>query len=158
MSNPSTIWATLSIPNPAGGSVPFVATDNASIISDVVNFFYTQSGASLSGSLQNYQLTAFGGFRQAYQDSTSTPGSVTVTTGAGRGKIAPAASSITITSPYAFANSIISVVLEGVKDATLTSVTVTPALGSFTITGNAAATTAVVFSWIINNVYAPGGT
>lgn len=40
MGNPSTVWAQLSMPNPPAGSVPFVASDNVTIITDVTNFNY----------------------------------------------------------------------------------------------------------------------
>jgi hypothetical protein len=40
MSNPNLIWASLSIPNPAKGSIPFVDIDNASIITNVLNFYW----------------------------------------------------------------------------------------------------------------------
>lgn len=40
MSNPSAVWTQLSLPNPPVGSIPFVDTDNATIITDVINLHY----------------------------------------------------------------------------------------------------------------------
>lgn len=73
MSNPSLVWAQLSIPNPAAGSIPYVDTDNASIITDVLNLNYFTSShelfakyyqgdtlgtvAPLAGSIGEYQVT-----------------------------------------------------------------------------------------------------
>ena len=151
MSNPSTIWAQLAIPNPPIGGVPFVFTDNATIVTDTVNFNYTQLGASLSGTLQNYQLTVYGGFRIAYSDTTSIPGAATINKPAGRVKIAAGASTVVVTNAYCFASSIVQVQLEA-ADATLTRAIVTPANGSFTITGNAAATTATQVTFVVTNV------
>ena len=154
MSNPSTLWASLSLPNPAAGSVPFVFTDNATIVTDVVNLFYTQLGASLAGTLQNYQLSVAGGVRVNFSDTTSTPGAVTINKPAGRVKIPAGQSYVVITNSYAFSNSIIQVTLEGHDfDATLTKLIVLPASGFFTIIGDAACTAAVTISFNIINVW-----
>ena len=48
MTNPSTIWSQLSMPNPAAGSVPFVFTDNATIVADVLNLWWNQAARQLS--------------------------------------------------------------------------------------------------------------
>lgn len=152
MSNPSAIWTSLSLPLSPVGSIPFVFTDQATIVTDVVNFFYTQAGVTLVGSLQAFQLTLFGGVRTGYTDTTTTPGSVVVNKAAGRLKLAAGQSVVTVTSNYCFASSIVEVNMES-ADATLTRLTVVPANGSFTITGNANATAAVTISWMVNNVY-----
>lgn len=48
MANPSTVWASLAVPNPAQGGVPFVYTDNATMIIDVLNLFWNQTGLGLT--------------------------------------------------------------------------------------------------------------
>lgn len=154
MSNPSTIWSQLALPNPPVGSIPFVFTDGATIVTDVVNFFYTQAGVTLAGTLQNSQLTVAGGLRESYTDTTTTPGAVTVNKPAGRSKIAAGQSTLVVTCAFCFLSSIVGINIEGgAFDATATRFQVTPGAGSFTVTFNAAATAAVTFSWDILNVY-----
>lgn len=153
MSNPSTIWAALSLPSSPVGSIPFVFTDGATIATDVVNFFYTQAGVGLTGTLQNLQLTVAGGIRQTYTDTTTTPGAVTINKPSGRIKMAAGQTSIVVTSQFAFLSSIIRAAIEGAFDATATRLQVTPANGSFTITANAACTTALVINFDILNVF-----
>lgn len=152
MSNPSTIWTTLSLPLSPIGNIPFVFTDGATIVTDATHLIYTQFGAALSGSLQNYQLTVGGGVRIGYQDLTSVPGAATINAPAGRVKLAASQTSLVVTCNYCFANSIVDLNIE-TADATFTRAVVTPALGSFTITGNASSTGAVTMSFTINNVY-----
>jgi hypothetical protein len=48
MSNPSTVWAQLALPNPAVGGVPFVGSDGATILIDVLNFYWSAGNAQLS--------------------------------------------------------------------------------------------------------------
>lgn len=152
MTNPSTVWTQLSMPNPPQASIPFVTTDGATIVTDVLNFFYSQGLSALSGSICNYQLTVYGGVRKAYTDTTATPGAVTINKSAGRVKLAAGQTSLVVTSSYAFASSIIKLQLE-TADATLTRVIPVPAAGSFTITGNAACTAAVNITFVIENVF-----
>jgi hypothetical protein len=45
---PSTIWAVLSTPNPAAGGVPFVYSDNATVKTDVLNYWWDQINQRLS--------------------------------------------------------------------------------------------------------------
>lgn len=81
-------------------------------------------------------------------DSTGSPGNVTQNDAfLGRVAIAAAAASVTVTNNRVTATSVIVPVLQSV-DATLTQIlTVVPAAGSFTITGNAAATAACNVGW-----------
>lgn len=58
MTNPSTIWTQLAIPNPASGGIPFVATDNVSIATDVLNFYYDSITTTLYAN--NLQMQAGG--------------------------------------------------------------------------------------------------
>lgn len=155
MSNPSTIWTQLSLPNSPAGSIPFVDyADDTSILTDVINFFYTLAGAPLSGSIQNAQLTVAGGLRETYSDTTSVPGAATINKPAGRIKMAAGQSSIVVTNQYCFATSIVKVNIEGASfDATATRFQVTPAAGSFTVTFNAPSTAAIVLSFDVLNVF-----
>lgn len=156
MSNPSLIWAQLSIPNPPVGSVPFVYIDAATIITDVLNLKYTQVGDVLLGtsSFLPYQLTVAAGLRLAYQDTTNVPGNAVINTIAGRFKIAAGQTAATISSTSCFASSIIDARIEGSYDATAIRAQVTSqTAGSFIVTLNAAATNDVVISFIVNNVF-----
>lgn len=158
MTNPSTIWASLSLPSSPSGSIPFVDIDLVTIITDVTNFFYTSATATLpttAGISQYYnQLTVLNGVRQGFTDnsaSTATP--TTINKAAGRIKMAAGTSSFVVNSTLCFANSLIFLQLES-NDATLTRVLVTSkAAGTFTITGNANATGTVTVEFLIVNVY-----
>lgn len=86
----------------------------------------------------------------SFTDSSATPGAATINKTTGRAAIAAAASSVVITNDKVTANSIILVQLE-TADATLTRVIVTPGAGSFTVTGNAAATATTKFSFVVIN-------
>lgn len=84
-------------------------------------------------------------------NSTGTPGAATLNTPTGRSAFAAAASSLTITNSLVSATSIVWAVLQ-TADGTLTSILrVVPAAGSFTITGNAAATAATNVGWVVFN-------
>lgn len=89
--------------------------------------------------------------RATFTDSSGTPGAVTNNSPRGKAAFAAAASSIVVTNSLVAATSSVFVVLES-ADATLTSILrVTPAAGSFTVTGNAAATAAATFSFLVVN-------
>jgi hypothetical protein len=47
-SNPSLVWGTLAVPNPAQGGIPFIYTDNATPVIDVLNLFWNQLSHLLS--------------------------------------------------------------------------------------------------------------
>lgn len=86
-----------------------------------------------------------------YTDSSGTPGNVTNNSPRGRAAFAAAASTITITNSLVTASSSIHLQMIG-ADATLTQILrVTPAAGSFTVTGNAAATAATSFDFLVIN-------
>jgi len=80
-----------------------------------------------------------------------TAGAQTTSTTAGFAAIAAGAASVVVTNPNMTATTVVSArVAQAAADATLTSILrVTPANGSFTITGNANATAATVVSWDI---------
>jgi len=83
-------------------------------------------------------------------NTSGTPGNATINTLSGRAAFAAAASTCVITNSKVTATSRVFVSLSG-GDATLTSVRVTPAAGSFTVTGNAAATGVTVFDFFVVN-------
>lgn len=156
MSNPSTVWAQLSLPASPVGAIPFVFTDGVTIMVDPTNFKYTQAADTLLGtsSYLAYQLTIANGIRVSYADTTATPGAATINKIAGRVRFAAAASALVVTNSNVFATSIIIPVIEGAFDATATRVQVSAqANGSFTLTLNAAATAPLTVSFVIINVY-----
>lgn len=84
-------------------------------------------------------------------DSSGTPGNVTNNNALGRAAFAAAGSSVVVTNSLVTANSEVFVNLI-TTDATLTSIRVTAiGAGSFTVTGNAAATAAATFSFLVVN-------
>lgn len=86
-----------------------------------------------------------------YVDDSATAGSRTVNRVRGKNAIAIGAAAATITNSLVTANSQVLVTLEFI-DATLTQIlTVVPGAGSFVVTGNANATAATKFSWLVIN-------
>lgn len=98
-----------------------------------------------TGSFTSLRFTSI---LSAITDSSGTPGNVTNNAARGRAAFAAAGTSVVVTSSLCAANSTVLVSLKG-GDATLTSVTVTPAAGSFTVTGNAAATATTPFDFVV---------
>jgi hypothetical protein len=83
-------------------------------------------------------------------DSTGTPGNVTNNSAAGRAAFAAAASTVVVTNALVLAADTVMVTLLGAADATLTGIVgVTVAAGSFTVTGNAAATATKGFMFTV---------
>lgn len=148
MSNPSTVWTALSLPTSPVGSIPFVDTDGVTIITDVANFFYNDTGSTLNNTFNN-QLKAIGGLAVKFTDSTSAPVNPAFhLTVAGRAKFVGTQVSQTISNPRCLATSLVLVVLER-NDPTI-GMSVIPANGSFTVytTSNAG----VTFSYFILNL------
>lgn len=86
-----------------------------------------------------------------YIDDSAVAGNRTVNRLRGKNAIAAAASSVVITNNLVTANSQVLCSLEQI-DGTLTQIlTVVPGAGSFTVTGNAAATADTKFSWVVMN-------
>lgn len=84
-------------------------------------------------------------------DSSGTPGNVTNNAVRGRAAIAAAGTACVVTSSLVTANSMVIAVLRS-ADATLTFIkSVVTAAGSFTVTGNAAATGACAFDFLVVN-------
>jgi len=153
MSNPSTIWAQLSLPNPPIGAIPFVDSDGATIITDVTYFYYSGPNDTTTDTELRGQLTVINGLRLGYQ-AAATTGNATLTKISGRGYIAAGANGVVITHALCFATSIVLISLE-TADATLKSLAVSPSNGLFAVVGDAAATGIVSFSFIIFNTVAP---
>ena len=81
-------------------------------------------------------------------DSSATPGNATLNVPKGISAFAAAGTAVTITNSNCTGNCGVFVQLRTV-DATLKYVTVVPGAGSFTVTGNAAATGVVAFDWLL---------
>lgn len=91
------------------------------------------------------------GVTMRYGSIAGTPGDGTVNRPMGRAAFAAASATVVVTNDLVDTTSVVDVQLEGAPDATLTSVDVTPGVGSFTVTGNAAATATKVFSFKVVN-------
>lgn len=86
-----------------------------------------------------------------FLDSSGTPGNVTNNTARGRAAFAAGASTVVITSSLVTASSMIIINLR-TTDATLTFVeTAISVAGSFTVSGNAAATGTTAFDFLVIN-------
>lgn len=103
----------------------------------------------------NFQLNIFsGGLVQPYADASGSPGAASMDYVTGRAAIAATASSVVITNAYVAIGAIVTVQYEGAsEDVTCTRlrVVVNPSGGSFTVYGNAAATSTVKFSFKVQN-------
>lgn len=86
-------------------------------------------------------------------NASGSPGAATQNSATGKSAIAAGASSVTITNAFCTASSLVAAwIQQAAFDATLTTIVANPGAGSFTITGNAAATAAVTIAWeILNN-------
>jgi hypothetical protein len=101
-----------------------------------------------TGSFTTLRFAIGGSLNCALIDGSGTPGNVTQNQPRGRAAFAAAGASVAVTNSLVAANSTILVSLGG-ADATLTSVRVTPGAGSFTVTGNAAATGITPFDYLV---------
>ena len=89
--------------------------------------------------------------RSSNADNSGTPGNVTSNSVKGRAAFAAAGASVVVTNSLVATTSSVFVQLGG-SDATLTSVRVTMGAGSFTVTGNAAATGITPFDFLVVNI------
>jgi hypothetical protein len=95
---------------------------------------------------------AGGSLPLGYTNSTGTPGNVTNNSPSGRAAFAAASATCVVTNSSVLATSKVLVQLEGAADGTLTQILrVTVSAGSFTVTGNAAATGTPQFSFVVFN-------
>jgi len=107
------------------------------------------AGSGLAVTYSQPTFVKFGKIAGGIADSTGTPGAATQNTRRGRVAIAAAASSVVVTNSLVTSSSVITATLQTV-DGTLTQLlTVVPGSGSFTITGNAAATAATNVCWVL---------
>ena len=111
------------------------------------------TGGSINGATVGMTTPSnaqFSEVKATYTDSSGTPGNVTNNKPRGRAAFAAAGTSVTVTNAMVNATSTVLVQLGG-ADATLTTVRVTQAAGSFTVTGNAAATGTAPFDFQVIN-------
>jgi len=143
-------------PYPAGATVnveslvgvtEFVVGASPALTDNVYNSGSVSiTGGSITATLR---VASIGSFAAALTDGSGTPGNITqngVTHG--RAAFAAAGTSVVVTNSLVAANSSVFVSLRG-GDATLTDVRVTPAAGSFTVTGNVAATAITIFDYFV---------
>ena len=142
-----------------GALVGFLGKDGKEYLIPVGGAAYNPAGVAVTGG--NINGAAIGQTTPAavkasnlaatYTDSSGTPGNATNNAPRGRAAFAAAASAITITNSLVTATSSIHLQMIG-ADATLTNLLrVVPAAGSFTVTGNAPATAATAFSFLVIN-------
>lgn len=118
------------------------------------------SGLDLDGSVNyNYSggatrltLNANSGIiNQNGTDSTGTPGAATIDKPTGKSSIALGAASVTITCSLCAATSRV-MITPHARDATCKELIVVPGAGSFVVSGSAAATADLPFSWQVSTI------
>jgi hypothetical protein len=131
-----------------------LSQDSATTVAHVVDTQYTlaTAGARLASWRNNTVEKSFadlnGIIGYPYTNNSGTPGNTTINQPSGRFAIAAAAAACTVTNSTVKATSIVNVNKE-TNDTTLLYFKVVPAAGSFTVTGNANATAAVTFSFVV---------
>lgn len=134
----------------ASGAAALVSSDPGEYRPDAVAI----TGGTINGTPIGGTTRAAGAFTTlavTRTDSSGTPGNVTNNSALGRAAFAAAGTSVVVTNSTVTATSDVFVNLI-TTDATLTSCRVTAiAAGSFTVTGNAAATAAATFSFLVVN-------
>lgn len=133
--------------NPANASVTVSPTGTGTVTMNPAtagNINNIAVGQTTPAAVKTSNLAA------TYTDSSGTPGNVTNNSPRGRAAFAAAGSTVVVTSSLVTAASSVQVQLGG-ADATLNSVRVTTAAGSFTVTGNAAATGITPFDFLVVN-------
>lgn len=132
--------------NIADGTGFYLYSDGSFVLS---NGAFRASELSVNGAA--WVAAATGKMSMTAGNSTGAPGNATLNTPTGRSAFAAAVSAVTITNNLVSATSIVLPVLQTV-DGTLTQIlTCVPASGSFTCTGNAAATGTTNFGWMVIN-------
>jgi hypothetical protein len=134
-------------------------TDGATAINHKFGCGYTfnNNGAKIAAFYPDFSVTEVmavyrnGKIGFDSTDSSGTPGAATINKPSGKVAIAAGAASVVVTNSTVTAASIVLAIVQ-VSDATLTTInSVVPAAGSFTITGNAAATAATKVAFIVLN-------
>lgn len=141
-----------------GPSSIYLTTVEGSYILDVGNIraatlnSTAYLGCSVGGVFRFFTDGAqFGRIDQSGTDSTGTPGAVTINRPIGKSAIAAGAASVVITNSLVAAASHV-VITPHARDATCKELIVVPAAGSFTVSGTAAATAALPFSWEVKGL------
>src|SRR6185503_9787324 len=99
----SAIWAQLATPGLAAGCIPYVYTDNATIVVDSQNFVWDQA---------LFRLLVANGLAVNLVDKSTVPGANTVNRNMGRCAIAVGASSVVITNTMAAVGDVVLAQLE----------------------------------------------
>jgi len=127
----------------------------------VATFGFLSSGTIRSA--YNFEINpGFGGFlvtqlhtdgrvNQRGTDSSASPGAQTADRPIGKNAIAAAASSVVITNSLVTAASVV-LITPHARDATCKEIIAVAAAGSFTVSGSAAATAALPFSWEVKGL------
>lgn len=139
--------------NSSGQLVGLLGPDGREyLINSTTNLAATAAPLAIfaSGASFNYTFgtVTISGLRSTLTDSSGTPGAATQNVMRGRAAFAAASNSVVITNSLVAATSTILVSLGG-TDTTLTTVRVTAAAGSFTVTGNANATATTPFDYVV---------
>lgn len=111
------------------------------------NILYNYNGAANVIGLN----TSTGLISQSGTDSTGSPGAATINKPIGKSAIAATASSVVITNSLVATTSHI-IITPHARDATCKELIAVPAAGSFTVSGTAAATAALPFSWEVKGL------
>lgn len=149
MSNYNIVDAKILVNPLTGAPVGFLGSDGREYMC-VFGGAYGSAGTVGSHTVSG-TLTMWSGHKIAatVTDISGTPGNGTVSQLSGKAAFAAGASTITITNTLVTAASTVLCMMEG-ADATLTSILrVVPGDGSFVVTGNAAATAATKFSFLV---------
>jgi hypothetical protein len=130
------------------GTTALIALDASS------GFLWTHFGLKCfngAGTVELARIDGFGMLSQYGTDSTGTPGAATIDKPTGKSSIAIGAASVTVTSSQCAAASRV-LITPHARDATCKELIVVPGAGSFVVSGTAAATAALPFSWQISNI------
>ena len=118
--------------------------------SDLGNVFGTLIEFNPSGSALA-KISGLGQLDQSGTDSSGSPGAAVINKPTGKSAIAIAAASVVITNSICAATSRVMITPQS-RDATCKELIAVPGAGSFTVSGSAVATAAVVFSWEVSNL------
>lgn len=136
----------LTLTTAAGVALAYGANTTYLLI-DSVNLTIGGSGAGL---VQRWAGTT-GLISVRGTDSSGTPGAATIDKPSGKSAIALGAASVVITNALVTAASCVHITPQ-TRDATCVELIAVPGAGSFTVSGAAAATADLVFSWHVQNI------
>jgi hypothetical protein len=133
----------------SGSSGSFTTLAASSTVSGVGFSNYMAAPPSIGTTTPGIVKTS--NLQATYTDSSGTAGNATNNSPTGRAAFAAAATTCVITNSLVTATSKVFTQLEGSDTTLLYIKSAVPAAGSFTVTGNAAATAATKFSFIVVN-------